>query len=110
MLITLKQSKKKAEADADVAVVAVDSAKEDVESKKIDNADKLIGLWEKYAEQKSQADKAQIDALTLKLAEFETLANSLRKEVVKLTKAINAAKLCSGVADCPALKKLNETE
>lgn len=92
-IVTLKSQRRKASAEADTIA--------------IDNTEKITKLWEDYAAKKTAADEQQIQGLTDKVNEFEKIVNSLRKEISKLTRAINEAKKCP-VENCPALKKLED--
>ena len=95
-ILTIKSQRKKAAAEA--------------ETPEIDNAEKLVAMWQKFSETKATADGKQIKELRDKMTEFETVVGSLRKEISKLTKAINEAKKCPGSANCPALLELNKND
>lgn len=93
-LLTLKSQKKKAAADA--------------ASADIDNAQKIVSMWEKLADKKAEADSQQITLLNNRIDELEKLVISLQKTAEKLTKALNKAKECPGAETCVALKELKK--
>ena len=110
---TLRSQKKKASAEADGA--------------EIDNAQKLVNMWEELSKSRAEADAQQIEALkelavkraesdekqisalNSKIDEFENMFNSFKKTVEKLTRAINKAKECPGADGCLVLKEIEKS-
>ena len=80
-----------------------------VDSTEIDNAQKIVNMWEKLADKKAKADAEQIDSLNNRIIDLENLVKSFQKTVDKFTKAINKAKECPGAESCIALKELDKT-
>ena len=92
-MVTLKSTKQKAAAEVDTLTIG--------------NTKEIVELWREYAAEKTAADQQQIKTLTDKVGDFEKLANTLKTEIKKLTRAINEAKKCP-VENCPALKSLQD--
>jgi hypothetical protein len=93
--LTLRSQQKRAAAEADSAG--------------IDNAQKIVNMWEKLADKKAKADSEQIASLNSRILDLENLVKSFQKTVDKFTKAINKARECPGADNCLALKELEKT-
>ena len=95
-VLTIKSQKKKVQANADSA--------------EIDNAQKVVNLYEQFEKRRSDADAKQIAELNKKIIDLENLLKSFQKTVEKFTKAINKSKECPGVENCIILRELKEKE
>jgi len=95
-VLTIKSQKLKVKADAD--------------SSEIDNAQKVVNLYEQFEKRRSDADAKQIAELNEKIVDLENLLKSFQKTVEKFTRAINKSKECPGVDNCIILKELKDRE
>lgn len=109
-ILTLRAQRKKADAEAT-------TTEAQAESVQIDNAAKIIAMWQDYVSKKEAADAIEKKSLTDKMGELETMIQelkssnkSLMSEVRMLRKAIAKAKECPGAENCPSLANLEKTE
>ena len=100
-LITLKSQKKRVAAEA--------------ETPEIDNAVKLVALYENYAKLKSETDGQQIQVLTTQVTNLKTeitslhtLVSKMEKSMNHLTRVLGKSKECKYVDDCPVQSELNK--
>jgi len=95
-VLTIKSQRKKVKADA--------------ASADIDNAQKVVNLYEQFEKRRSDADSKQIQTLNNRIIDLENLVKSVQKTVEKFAKAVNKSKECPGVENCIILRELKEKE
>lgn len=100
-LLTVKSQKKKAAAEA--------------ETPEIDNAVKLVALYENYAKLKSESDGEQIKILSgevtglkLQITGLSGVIGKMDKTMNHMTKVIGKSKECKYAADCPVQSELKK--
>lgn len=98
---TLKSVKQKARSEAKEAGA-------DAESKELDNAARVIEMWQKFTQEKSMQDEKEKGVLKTEVEDLKKSVDSLRSEIGKLRRAITAAKACKNSAECPALRNMED--
>jgi len=102
-ILTVKSQRKKALAEAK-------KSNAEAEGAEIDNATKIVNMWEQLMNKKSATDDDQITALNNRILDLENLVKSFQKTVEKFTKALTKAKECPGVENCIILRELKDKE
>jgi len=102
-ILTLKSRKRLAESgvkkvDAEIVKVNVEA-----EGEKIDNAQKIVTMWEDLAKKRAEEDAKVI-------AKLESMIKNLTLKMDKFIKAVEKASECPGVENCIVLKELEKKD
>jgi hypothetical protein len=102
-MITLKSQKKKAAAEAKKVDSEAKKVDVEAEGERIDNAQKLVSMWEDLSKKRAEEDAKVI-------AKLESMIKTLTAKMDKVIKAIDKANDCPGVENCIVLKELDKKE